>query len=223
MIRNGLMTSACLIALMLAASFYGWAMLPQDGLFTAHWRLDGTPDRHVGKGELLLLLPAIAAVVTALCAILPRFGSNRRNLEANSRLYLTGWIGGIGIATLAHIVTVRSAVTGAPPSLDIVLAVVGLFLIALGNLMAKSRPNRLAGIRTPWSLDSSHAWSAANRLAGWGFVLTGIATGLATLTAGLAMTVIVLLTGLAVSVLAATLASYRAWKSDPDHSGSGHR
>ncbi|UUX52216.1 SdpI family protein [Nisaea acidiphila] len=89
-------------------------------------------------------------------------------------------------------------------------------MTVLGNYLAKSRANVLAGIRTPWTLASDHAWVTANRIAGWGFVATGTATALSALISSPAVPTLVLLVGLAVSTIASVIVSYRAWRNDPD-------
>ena len=53
-------------------------------------------------------------------------------------------------------------------------ALVGSFFILVGNYLGKTRPNRLFGVRTPWTFRSKLAWVGANRLAGWGMVLEGL-------------------------------------------------
>lgn len=64
---------------------------------------------------------------------------------------------------------------------------VGALLMVIGNYMGKFRKNFFVGIRSPWTLASSAVWERTHRLAGWLFVLAGLASivaGLMRLAAG---------------------------------------
>ena len=62
--------------------------------------------------------------------------------------------------------------------------------------------------------DSS--WSVTNRFAGWGFVITGIATIILALTFDLQKTLILMLASVAATVIVSIGLSYVAWRNDPD-------
>jgi len=172
MIRTGLVWSGVTIALMLAASAYAAGALPADGAFTVQWGADGEPNRVASRSVVLFALPLIAIIVSLVFALAPIIDPRRDNLEKSREFFLSGWIGGVLTIGLAHAVIIASALTGATPGVDLILIGSAAFVALVGNLMAKSRSNFFAGLRTPWTLSSERAWSIGNRICGWGFVLS---------------------------------------------------
>lgn len=216
MIKQGLFWSGLLFLAALAGSFYASNAVPPDTIVPSHWNLRGEADRFTRLGDLLWLIPGIIASVTVLLALLPLLDPRKQNLRRSAGLYLTGWIGGAFIVTAAHLAIIYSAVTGQMPDIRFIFGATGVVIAIIGNFLAKSRSNWFAGVRTPWTLSSEHAWVVANRIAGWGFVLTGLFTLAASLLSSPAETTLVLTAGLLASALIAVIASYFAWRADPD-------
>jgi len=216
MIGKGILGSFILISLMCAASIYGWMALPGGAQFPVHWDVNGSINRYANKQETLFAMPILGVIMAILFAVVPMIDPRRRNLEKSSALYLTGWLGGLGILMLAHGVIIFSALTGGVPSFQWILVFNGLFLILLGNFIAKSRSNWFAGIRTPWTLSSEHAWAVANRLAGWGFVITGTVVLVGVFFLDAEKLIMAMVGGLLASIFISMLVSYFAWRSDPD-------
>jgi len=216
MIQRGLAWSAIILSVMTAASAYGWMALPPEATFPVHWTTDGTPDRFAGKLETLGAMPTLAAFLTIIFALGPHLFPRAENVQKSRDLYITGWVGGLALIGLSHGAILYSALSGEGPSLRLFFIANGLFLMVLGNFMAKSKPNWIAGIKTPWTLDSDYSWSLTNRFAGRSFVLVGLLTMIASLFFDLEKTMIAMLTGLAASVVVSVLISYLAWRRDPE-------
>lgn len=216
MILKGLTASAVIFGVSLAITFLAWNHVSDEARIPIHWGIDGAPDRFGGKVEALLAIPAVMAALIPILAILPLIDPRRENLERSAGFYFIAWVGGLLISLFAHGAIVWGAVTATSTPVEIVFVGVAVFIMALGNAMAKSRSNWFAGLRTPWTLSSEHAWSVGNRLAGWCFVLTGVATIAAVFFLDLKGAVAVQIGGLLASILVATVASYFAWRSDPD-------
>ena len=216
MIAKGLTWSVIAIAAMLAGSAYAWNMLLADIQFPVQWKTTGEVNRYADKMEALLGVPKITAIIAIALAIAPLIDPRRKNLEQSSGFYLAAWLGGLMIALLAHFTILYSALTGETPSVKAFFIVNGLFFILLGNFMAKSKSNWFAGVRTPWTLSSEHAWSVANRLGGAGFVVTGLATIVSAVLFETGKTLAVMLAGLAATIIVSVVASYLAWRHDPD-------
>ncbi len=216
MIKRGLFWSGLLLAIAVAASFYASRTVPPDTLVPAHFNLRGEADRYAPFGVLVWVVPAVIAGLNVALAALPLLDPRKDNLRRSAGLYLTGWIGGTFIATAAHLAVMYAAVTGDAPEVRFIFAAAGLVVAVIGNFLAKSRSNWFAGVRTPWTLSSEHAWVIANRIAGWGFVLTGLATVAASLLSSTPETALVLTAGVLASALVAVVASYFAWRADPD-------
>ncbi|MEM9899072.1 MAG: SdpI family protein [Pseudomonadota bacterium] len=212
MIRTGLFWSFLIIMCMGAGSVYGVWQSPPGESIAVQWSIDGTSNRFVDRNTGLFLLPTSAFLVSMLFAIAPAIDPRRENLLKNEGLYLTAWIGGIGLVALSHAAIVASAVSGNTPAPIIILLGVSGFIVLVGNLMAKSKSNFFVGIRNPWTLSSHHAWSVGNRTAGWGFVLSGL-IAIGCIVAGqLEPALFALLIGVGASVVIATIASYIAWR-----------
>lgn len=52
--------------------------------------------------------------------------------------------------------------------------IVGIVFLVIGNYLPKCKQNYTAGIRIPWTLNSTENWNRTHRLAGWLFMLGGI-------------------------------------------------
>lgn len=218
MIRQGLLWSSLFLALSVAASLYAAATLDLNQIVPVHWALDGKVNRWAPLRHVIWLVPALNIVLIALLAVLPRLDPRRENLQRSAGLYLAAWIGGVGIATAAHLAILYGAVAGREPPMRYLFLVVGAFMAIIGNFLAKSRSNFFAGVRTPWTLSSEHAWKVANRLAGWGLVVTGLATIAAALALNMASAAATLLVGALLSTGVAVIVSYFAWRNDPERS-----
>jgi len=215
-IRMPLIISFFVIAAMVALSAWAWMVLPPDARIAAHWGLNGRPNGYMPKTVGLSLAPALAFVLSLFFAALPGIEPRRANLLASRKLYLAGWYGTLVILAFTHLFVVRNAMglpTAGPHAIVIVTA---LFLIVVGNFLGKSHSNFFVGVRLPWTLSSDLAWEKSNRIAGYGFVATGVATLLAATLVGLIAAVAILTVGVVLSVLVGGIVSYFTWKNDPD-------
>ena len=97
----------------------------------------------------------------------------------------------------------------------VVPVLVGGLLVVIGNLLGKIRPNWLVGVKTPWTLSSRLSWVKTHRMAGWTFVLLGLAfVGLGL--AGTAWAIPALVAASVCSILWLFIYSYLVWRSDPE-------
>ncbi|MDQ1152846.1 SdpI family protein [Brevundimonas sp. SORGH_AS_0993] len=105
-----------------------------------------------------------------------------------------------------------------PPEGTARLSMAGLSLILLGTgaVLGRVAPNRLVGVRTPWSHKSRLAWDRSNRLAGRLLFLLGL---IGLFTAPWAPQPAATLSLIAAALIAAALStfeSWRVWRADPD-------
>jgi uncharacterized membrane protein len=215
-IRLPLIASFVLIALMLAVSAWGWAVVPEGARITTHWDANGRPNGFMPKEVGLLLLPAIGVALTALLAMVPVIEPRRQNLIASRKLYFSAWIGGLGVLAVSHIMTVASAAGTRINVPAVVLIAVAALMIVLGNFLGKSRSTFLVGMRLPWTLTSEYAWHKSNRLMGLFMVATGILTLPALYFLGTKAGFAVLGTGIVSGTIVGSVASYVYWRSDPN-------
>ena len=216
MIKTGMIWSGLAIVLMAAISFYGYVTIPEGEMIARHWGIDGEADGYSPRNAFLFQMPLMAFAITALLAILPVILPKRENLQQSSTFYLVAWLGAMLLLVCVHGVIVHAAATGTEPSQGLIMVVVGGFIAVLGNFMAKSKSNWVAGLRNPWTLTSEHAWTVGNRLGGYLFMATGLATMLIALTLGMSPATFMLLGGTIGATVIASAASYFAWRNDPE-------
>ena len=113
--------------------------------------------------------------LAAVFAVLPIISPRKFEIAPFARTY-----GIIVLATLAFLLVVGTValLAGAGHHVSVQLVapvVVGALLMVIGNFMGKVRKNFFVGIRTPWTLTSDVVWERTHRLAGWLFVLAGLA------------------------------------------------
>ena len=98
----------------------------------------------------------------------------------------------------------------------IIAVVMGISLIATGNVIPRLRPNLVAGVRTRRTLTDPRLWRSTHRLLGVAFVIAGILTvvvGLAAPAFGLATGVVTLV----IACIGATIGGLRARRAATAH------
>lgn len=182
-IRTGLIWSALMIAVMVAATIWTIRALPAEGPIPVHFSLDGTPNRYGTRLEVMLvfsLIPVIAAIVSGLLAIAPSLDPRGMNIDAGRKAYVTVWIGVMIVLALAQIgscMVLINAINGTPAGPGIVRGIIAgcsLLFVAMGNYLPKTRSSFMFGVRTPWTLSSEVAWEKTHRLAGRLFIAAGV-------------------------------------------------
>jgi len=202
-----------LVAGMFVAAAMIWPHAPER--FPVHWGVDGEVNRYGGRFEGLLLLPLMAVFLYVIMLFLPRLDPGRLNYARFSGAYYT--IRALVIALLAVLYAVMIlAAKGVPVDMTrFVGLAVGAMFFVMGNVLGKIRPNWFVGVRTPWTLSSKRSWTRTHRLAGWVFVVGGIAL----MAAGIIRTPFAMEAAfaiLATGMVGAVVYSYFVWKSDPD-------
>jgi uncharacterized membrane protein len=220
-VRPGLRWSAWILAGMCAASAAAWIALPGDPQLAVHWGIDGRPDRFASKGMALLLLPGTVIFTTLVFAVAPFLDPRRANLASSRPFYERVWIGSMLLLALTHALLIAAAFGLALPIVRVVTAATGLFIAAFGDVLAKSRSNFVAGIRTPWTLSSDTSWEKTHRWTGRLFVATGLGAALASLLLPPPAGLLLLMVGLLGSCLAGFVISYVFWRRDPERKPQG--
>lgn len=215
-VRPGLRASAWFLGGMALASAAAWLELPGDAQVPVHWGLDGRPDRFASKAQALLLMPALVVVTAAIMAGAPFLEPRRANLARSGKLYARIWVGSLVIMALSHAVILATAVGAALDVNRIVTLGVALLIAAIGDALAKSRSNFMAGLKTPWTLSSDLAWEMAHRWTGRLLVASGLASALASLAGPAALGVALLILGTFGSFGVGIALSYVYWKRDPE-------
>jgi uncharacterized membrane protein len=164
--------SSMLIAAMIVSGWVAGQLAPGATL-PVHWNARGEADNFAGKW-MALMLPALLAIgTTILLAMLGLIQPMRENFEKSRGLYHTIWIGLLGLFGLIHLMVLDAALHWHLPAPRLLVGALGLFFVAIGNQLGKSRPMFFIGIRTPWTLTNQDVWIATHRLGGKLMVLAG--------------------------------------------------
>ena len=190
-----------------------WPMAPES--FPVHWNVRGEVDRFGGKFEGLMVMPLVALGIYLLMRFLPNLDPAKANYPSFQSAYLTIRFSLLMMFTIIYACMQLVAFGYKVDISTVVPILVGCLLIVLGNVMGKIRPNWFVGVRTPWTLSSLHSWNQTHRLAGWLFVLMGLAFGACGLIHTFWMLGIALAVAL-ISVIWMIAYSYLKWREDPE-------
>jgi len=215
MIRSGLWWSIGMIIASIGVSVYGTYQIPSDMVLPVHWSLDGQADQYMQRDTVMVSIPAVMVLMTALFAAIPFIDPRTNNVRRSAGLYYASWFGGLGVLLIIQTCIVLSAANGDLVDPKTIFILACLLTLMIGNYMAKSRSSWFIGLRTPWSLTSERAWISANRATGGLFVLTAIMAGLAAFFIEEKWGFTILGVGVLASTIAGTVISYDAWRNDP--------
>jgi uncharacterized membrane protein len=171
-IRGLLMLSLAMMAAMAGFAAFVWSGLPDGARLPIHWNGAGRIDRTAPAAFALAMPIIVSAFVTALFALIPFIEPLQQRMDKSQPLYRMAWLGLLAIMGLVELAVALPAFginSGVLP-----VAAVGLFLVALGNVLPKSRPSFFVGIRTPWTLSDPENWVATHRLGGRTMMLGGV-------------------------------------------------
>ena len=202
-----------LLAGMFLLAAITWSTAPEQ--IPVHWGLKGNVDRYAGRVEGLLMQPLLAAFVYALMLVLPKIDPGRANYARFAGAYYAIRASVLAVMALIYGV-IHLVIRGYPVDIPrtIGLIVGGIFFV-LGNLLGKIRPNWFVGVRTPWTLSSKLSWTHTHRVAGWVFIIGGIAV----MAAGVFQTAFAAWAAVAVmggGIAGTVIYSYLVWRRDPD-------
>jgi len=162
-------TVACLLPMLISLIFYD--TLPNK--VPTHFDLNGTADGYSSKTFFVFIMPVLFMGLHLFVNIM----INNDPKKANSpkiMFSLVKWL----IPVLMTIVTAFSIAASINLNINVstwVLTFVGILFIVIGNYLPKCKQNYTIGIKLPWTLNSEENWNKTHRLAGYIWVLFGIA------------------------------------------------
>lgn len=213
--RQSALASAVLILLMVFAGLWALSVLPGDAQVPIHFNSEGEADGWARPWIGLFVSPAIAAVIWAVQALLPRIDPRGHNLARSATAYGTIWIAVTAVMAILQAIIICSSLGIDFKRGRLLLLLVAGLLIVVGNVMGKLRWNYTVGIRTPWTLADERVWDKTHRFGGRALVLGGALISLAAFIPamqGMQGFVIALVTG---GVCLATIAkSYLYWRGE---------
>jgi uncharacterized membrane protein len=162
-----------LLIIALVATIAGFLLIPETLSLPIHWGIDGKVDATLPRNWALLQLPVLIAVLWTIFWAIGRFTSPEKR-EAARHVMEVALSAATGLVVLIQIIMVLAGLGYELDVIKIVAIGVGLMLVALGNVMPKSRPNGVAGIRIPTTMSSAANWQATHRLTGWLTIAGGL-------------------------------------------------
>ncbi|MFK2879113.1 SdpI family protein [Rhodanobacter hydrolyticus] len=190
-----LIVSAVFVAIAVGVAVWLWPHLPAR--IPVHWGLGGQVDGYAPRFQVAAMWPLTIIVMAVLTMALPRISPKRFEMESFVGIYAALMLASQGMVLVLDIATLLAGAGHAVPMAIIAPLAAGVLLMVLGNYMGKLRRNFFAGIRTPWTLASEAVWERTHRLAGWMYVLAGVAMvvlGLTGTLLGWGLAVVVILT-----------------------------
>jgi uncharacterized membrane protein len=172
--RRLIVFSAVTVVALAAIAGIALLRLPEGSMLPVHWTVDGVPDRSMHAAGALFMPAGICALLSLLMAAIPRLDPIQRNMEQSAPLLKTAWVGMLAMMSLTELMVAAPAFGFVIPAM-LPLTARGLLLVAIGNVLPKSRPGFFVGIRIPWALRDTDNWIATHRLGAWTMMLGGFA------------------------------------------------
>ena len=172
-VKGLLLVSLLVAAAMTAFAFYTASFLPEGAQLPTHFDGAGDPDRYADALPALLIAPGALVGISLLLAATPYIEPLQDRLEGSAPLLRTAWIGLIVMMVVVQLVIAGPAY-GYQLHSNIIMVMVGILLVAIGNMLPKSRPGFFVGIRTPWTITDEDNWIATHRLGGKLLMIAGL-------------------------------------------------
>lgn len=211
--RGMILFSGAVVAALALASWWTAQALPPGAQLPLHWNAAGEIDRYGDKWTALMMAPLMGAIVSLVFAGIAAAEPRQDSLAKSRALFRVVWIGVLGLTAAIELSVLAKAFHWPIAVLPLIFGTMGLFFLAMGNQLSKSRQMYFIGIRTPWTLADPEIWIATHRLGG----KTTMIAGLIWLVCALAgwvndFTVPFLVLTMIVATLVPVVYSYMLWR-----------
>ena len=167
-----LIVTTLLILLPILFGILKWNELPD--MIATHWNVEGIPDGYSSKTFAVFVLPLILVAVHLLCTFCSKMDPKRENYS-DKLFTIVLWICPI-LSNILGCVTYTNALGYEVNVPKIATILMGFAFVIIGNYMPKVKQNYTMGIKLPWTLNDETNWYKTHKLAGWVWMLSGIAT-----------------------------------------------
>jgi uncharacterized membrane protein len=174
-----LIVSFVFVAIAAGVAIWLYPRLPAQ--VPVHWDMGGHANGYAPRFWSAAMWPLLILGLAALTVALPAISPRRFEIAPFAGIYAALMLVIQGVMLVIGMTALLVGAGFALPLSTIVPLAVGVLLMVLGNYMGKLRKNFFIGIRTPWTLASDAVWERTHRLAGWLFVLAGVAMVIAAL------------------------------------------
>jgi uncharacterized membrane protein len=168
-----LIVSAVFVAIAVGVAVWLWPHMPAR--VPVHWDVHGQANGYASRFWSVAVWPLLIACMAVLTVALPAISPRRFEIRPFAGIYGALMLAIQGVLLVLGVAVMLAGAGHVVPMMTVALLAAGVLLMVLGNYMGKLRRNFFIGIRTPWTLASEAVWERTHRLAGWLFVLAGVA------------------------------------------------
>lgn len=162
-------TLICLLPILLGGLLY--PVLPDQ--VAVHFNQWGDPDGYAPKAAAVLGFPILFAALNLFTHFMLNHDPKKRNVPP-IMIHLSKCVIPVLAVTIFPVMLFVSL--GYEISIPVVTGgFIGLMIIVIGNYLPKCRQNYTVGIKLPWTLNSEENWRRTHRMAGYLWVIGGIA------------------------------------------------
>ena len=159
----------CLLPLLAGVLVY--PRLPET--MATHWGFDGAPNGWTSRAGVVFGLPVLILLLHIVCAYALEHDPHRGNMSAALRT-MTLWFCP-AVSLLCGTITLGTGLGYEMNVSTIVPVFVGVLFVLVGNYLPKTKQSGTMGVRLPWTLASEENWNRTHRVAGFLWVLAGLA------------------------------------------------
>ncbi len=170
-----LTVTSIIILLPVLAGVILWDQLPEQ--IPSHWNMAGEIDSYSSKAFAVFAQPLIMLAIQWAAVFATNADPKRQNHQGKV-LHLVFWL--IPVLNIVLSAVTYTAAMGKEVKVEVISPIlVGLIFVVTGNYLPKCKQNYTIGIKIPWTLNSEINWNKTHRLAGWLWVICGLAIMLA--------------------------------------------
>ena len=148
-----------------------WNRMPDT--IATHFGTNNVPNGWSSKTMAVIGIPLFLAALQIFTAVFTFSDPKRQNIGPKM-IRLVLWI--IPVTSLIVCCSIYANAVGITVDIGFVAnGIVGLLFILIGNYMPKCKQNYTTGIKVPWTLHSQENWNRTHRLAGWVWIIGGVA------------------------------------------------
>lgn len=155
----------CIVGLLL------WNRLPD--VMATHFSADNTANGWSSKPFTVFGIPAILAGIQLFCLWATANDPRKKNI--NEKLFaVVVWT----VPAISQICCLSVYAVALNKKVNIGLLanlIIGALFLLIGNYLPKAKQNYTVGIKLPWTLNSEENWNRTHRMAGWLWMLGGLA------------------------------------------------
>ena len=169
--RRTLIVTSIVMLLPVLMGIVLWKRLPDT--MATHFGADNTANGFSSKALAVFGLPFFLLAVHWVCAVVTAHDPKKQNISP--KMYsLILWF--VPLISLVMMAAIYSFNLGYAVDIGFVCQLlVSAILIVCGNYLPKARQNYTIGIKLPWTLANEENWNRTHRLAGFLWVVTGVA------------------------------------------------